>query len=59
MERIARFIVNRSRVVLALTAAITILAVVMLFRLDFNADIASFVLEGSPTGQEFAALQEK
>jgi predicted RND superfamily exporter protein len=31
----------------------------MLFRLDFNADIASFVLEGSPSGQEFAALQEK
>lgn len=31
----------------------------MLFRLDFNADIASFILEGSPTGQEFADLQEK
>ena len=31
----------------------------MLFRLDFNADIASFVLEGSPSGQEFVALQEK
>ena len=59
MERIARFIVNRSRVVLGLTAAITILAVAMLFRLDFNADIASFVLEGSPSGQEFVALQEK
>ncbi len=31
----------------------------MLFRLDFNADIASFILEGSPSGQEFVALQEK
>lgn len=59
MERIARFIVHRSRVVLAATAVITVLAVVMLFRLDFNADISSFVLEGSPTGQEFVALQEK
>jgi predicted RND superfamily exporter protein len=59
MSRIARFIVQRSKVVLGLTAAITILAVAMLFRLDFNADIASFILEGTPTGTQFTELQEK
>lgn len=59
MKRIARFIVERSKVVLGLTAAITILAVAMLFRLDFNADIASFILEGTPTGSEFSELQQK
>ena len=59
MDRIARFIVHRSRVVLGLTAAVTLIAVAMLFRLDFNADVASFILEGTPTGQELEALQDK
>lgn len=59
MSRVARFIVKRSKVVLGLTAALTILAVAMLFRLDFNADVASFVLEGTPTGTQFVELQEK
>ncbi len=59
MDRIARLIVNRSRVVLGTTALITVAALAMLFRLDFNADIASFILEGSDVGQEFVALQEK
>ena len=31
----------------------------MLFRMSFNADITSFLLEGNETGEEFAALQEK
>lgn len=59
MERIAGFIVGRSRVILALTGLLTLLAVGMLFRLDFNADVASFLLEGSETGREFVDLQEK
>lgn len=59
MDRIARFIVGRSRVVLAVTGLISIVAVAMLFRLDFNADIASFILEGTPTGAEFVAFQDK
>jgi hypothetical protein len=45
--------------VLAATAIVTLVAVGMLFRLDFNADIASFILEGTPTGEEFVELQEK
>ena len=59
MSRIARFIVEHSKVVLALTALISILSVLMLFRMSFNADISSFLLEGNATGQEFVAVQDK
>ena len=59
MDGVARFIVHKSRVVLGLTALTTLIALGMLFRLDFNADIASFILEGTPTGEEFKALQDK
>ncbi len=55
----ARFIVNRSKLVLAVTALISLLAIVMLFRMSFNADVTSFLLEGNATGEEFAELQEK
>jgi predicted RND superfamily exporter protein len=57
MDRIAGVIVRRSRQILAITALVSIAAAVMLFRMDFNADVASFVLEGNPTGEEFADLQ--
>lgn len=59
MDRVARFIVERSKVVLGLTALVTVLSVLMLFRMSFNADISSFLLAGNETGQEFAALQDK
>lgn len=59
MRRVARFIVLRSRLVLALTAVVSLIAIGFLFRLDFNADIASFILEGTPTGAEFIEFQEK
>jgi len=59
MDRIARFIVKRSKLVLVLTVLVSILALVMLFRMSFNADVSSFLLEGNSTGEEFAALQEK
>ncbi len=59
MDRIAGVIVRRSRRILALTAVVTALALVMLVRMDFNADVASFVLEGNDTGEAFQALQEK
>ena len=59
MERVAGFIVHRSRVVLAITALISLFAVAMLFRMSFNADVTSFILEGNDTGQEFVALQDK
>lgn len=59
MAAIARFIVHRSRVVLAVTGVITLIAIGMLFRMSFNADVSSFVLEGNEVGEEFAALQDK
>ena len=31
----------------------------MLFRMSFNTDVSSFLLEGNETGEAFAALQEK
>ena len=59
MDRIARFIVEHSKLVLAVTAVISILSVLMLFRMSFNADVSSFLLEGNATGEEFVALQDK
>ena len=59
MDRVARFIVRRSKVVLALTGIVTILSVLMLFRMSFNADVSSFLFEGNATGREFMDLQEK
>lgn len=59
MDRVAAFIVHRSRVVLGLTALITLVAVAMLFRMSFNADVSSFLLEGNETGRTFVALQDK
>ena len=59
MQSIARIIVHHRRRVLAATGLLTILSVLMLFRMDFNADVASFVLEGNETGEAFTALQDK
>jgi predicted RND superfamily exporter protein len=59
VERIAAFIVHRSKLVLVMTGIVTLTAFLMLFRLDFNADVASFILEGTPTGAEFVAFQDK
>ncbi len=59
MDRIAHVIVAHSRKILAATGVVTLLAALMLFRMDFNADVTSFILEGNETGEEFKALQEK
>jgi len=59
MERVARVIVTHSRRILALTGVLTLAAALMLLRMDFNADVASFVLEGNDTGETFQALQDK
>lgn len=59
MQRVARIIVHHSHVVLAATALISLVAVAMLFRVNLNADVSSFLLEGNPTGEQFAALQDK
>ncbi|MHB9115496.1 MAG: efflux RND transporter permease subunit [Thermoleophilia bacterium] len=59
MDRIAGFIVSHNKRVLAVTALLTLLAAAMLFRMSFNADVTSFMKDGSESGREYAALQEK
>lgn len=59
MDLIARVIVSHSKRVLAATAILTLTAVAMLFRMDFNADIAGSILESNAVGREFNALNEK
>ncbi|MDH3303558.1 MAG: MMPL family transporter, partial [Acidimicrobiia bacterium] len=57
MDRIARVIVEHSRPILGVTALLSLAAALMLFRMDFNADIAAVVLEGNEQGETFKALQ--
>ncbi|NNC39462.1 MAG: MMPL family transporter [Acidimicrobiia bacterium] len=59
MDRIARVIVEHSKRILGLTGLVTVLSLLMLFRMDFNADVSSFIVEGSGVGRQFADLQEK
>lgn len=59
MDRIARFLVRRSRSVLAATALVTLAAVAMLPRLAFDADVTSFLTRSNDEGRAFAALQER
>jgi predicted RND superfamily exporter protein len=59
MDRIARTIVEHSKRILGITGLITVLSLLMLFRMDFNADVSSFIIEGSGVGREFADLQDK
>ncbi len=59
MDRIARIIVTHSRRIMAVTALISLISVAMLFRMNFNADVSSFALEGTEGGVAFLELQEK
>ncbi|MDH3397545.1 MAG: MMPL family transporter, partial [Acidimicrobiia bacterium] len=59
MDRIARFLVEHSKRVLAITGIITLVSLAMLFRMSFNADVSKFITEGNETGEAWVALQEK
>ena len=59
LDRIATYIVQHSKRVLALTGIITLLSLAMLFRMSFNADVSKFITEGNATGEAWVALQEK
>ncbi len=56
---IAEWLVAHHRQVLALTGLLTILSVALFMRMEFNADISSFMTEGSEEGAAFSELQEK
>ena len=59
MDRSASFIVHKGKVVLAITAILTLTAVGFMFRLRFNADVAGFVTEGNEAGEAWVGLQDK
>ncbi len=59
MLKIARILVEKRKPVMGLTMLLTLVAAAMLFRMDFNADVTSFLLEGNERGQSFAGLQTK
>ncbi len=59
MRRIGQYIATHPRRVLAVMGLLTVLAVIALFRIRFNANVASFLSEGNTTGEAFADLQEK
>jgi len=59
MGQIASFIVHRGRIVLAITGLITLLALGLMFRLSFNADVGGFVTSGNEAGEAWIELQDK
>ncbi len=59
MNRIGSAIVRHPHRILGITALITLLSVISLFRISFNADVSSFITEGNERGEAFAALQDK
>lgn len=59
MRRIGHFIATHPHRVIGLTVLITLLAALSLFRLQFNADVASFITDGNERGEAFAALNDK
>jgi predicted RND superfamily exporter protein len=59
MRKIGTFIATHPHRVLGLTVLVTLVAVISLLRLQFNADVASFITEGNERGESFAALNEK
>ena len=54
MDRLARIIVTHNKRVVAITVILSLLAAAMLFRMSFNADVTSFIIEGNATGLEYA-----
>jgi predicted RND superfamily exporter protein len=59
VRRIATFIATHPARILAMTGVVTVLAALSLLRIQFNADVASFITEGNERGEAYAALQEK
>jgi hypothetical protein len=59
MEKIATFLVGRSKVVMGLTAIITLTCLALLFRFQINADITEFMTSGNERGEAYVGVQEK
>jgi len=59
VETIARFLVERSKVVIAIVALTSITSALMLLRMSFNPDVTAFLAESSDEGRAFVELQAK
>ena len=59
MTALASFIVVHAKRILAVTGLLSLAAVSMLTRMEFNGDVAAFIAEGNPTGEAMTSLQAK
>ncbi|HEY92161.1 MAG TPA: RND family transporter [Dehalococcoidia bacterium] len=59
MERIAKFIYTRSRLIIVLVAILNIVALVSFFHFKIDTDFLSFFTSGNPKAEEFDRLNEK
>ncbi len=59
MERIARFVYKRSRLIIVLVVILNIAALASFFRFELDTDFLGFFTEGNPKAEEFHRLNEK
>lgn len=59
MERIARFVYKRSRLIIILVVILNIAALASFFRFELDTDFLGFFTEGNPKAEEFHRLNEK
>ena len=59
MERIAKFIYTKSRLIIVLVAILNIVALVSFFQFKIDTDFLSFFTSGNPKAEEFDSLNEK
>ncbi|MBA7603557.1 hypothetical protein ES703_10670 [subsurface metagenome] len=59
MGRIAGFIYNKSRLIIALVAILNIVALASFFRFELDTDFLSLFTEGNPKTEEYNRLNEK
>ncbi len=59
MERIAKFIYAKSRLIIILVVILNIVALASFFRFELDTDFLSFFTSGNPKAEEFDRLNEK
>jgi len=59
MERIAKFIYSKSRLIIVLVAILNIVALASFFRFNLDTDFLSLFTEGNPKTEEYDQLNEK
>ena len=59
MERIAKFVYRRSRLIIILVAILNIVALASLFRFELDTDFLSLFTAGNPKAEEYNQLNEK